>query len=201
MNTTIEITEEKVRSAYENAKNNTSMCAAELLENLFGKELFQPKDITARVKTFEDAVSVLGTEHMFVKDWEASYQGCENWADDADIADVIAFKKLRIICAALNEGWTPQFTENEYRYYPYFYLYTKDEIKNMDEEQKNGLIQLKGNYANGASAGFACALSSGAPSDTSADIGSRLCFKTRELAIYAGRQFADLYADFYLIRK
>ena len=198
----IEITEEKVRIAYEKAKSNTSMCAAELLENLFGKELFQPKDITERVKTFDDAVAELGAEHMFVKDWEASYQGCENWEDDKDIADVIAFKKLRIICAALNEGWTPQFTEDEYRYYPYFRLYKQDEIEYMDEDQKKELIQLKGNYnTHGASAGFASAYSIYAPSYTNAHFGSRLCFKTRELAIYAGRQFADLYADFYLIRK
>ena len=201
MNTMIEITEEKVRIAYEKAKSNTSMCAAELLENLFGKELFQPKDITERVKTFDDAVAELGAEHMFVKDWEASYQGCENWEDDKDIADVIAFKKLRIICAALNEGWTPQFTEGEYRYYPYFWLYKQDEIENMDEDQKKGLIQLKGNYASGAYAGFAYANSYDAPSSTAAYFGSRLCYKTRELAIYAGRQFAALYADFYLIRK
>lgn len=200
MNTMIEITAEKVRVAYKKAKDNTTMCAAELLENLFGKELFQPKDITERVKSFEDAVAVLGAEHMYVKDWEASYQGCENWEDDADIADVIAFKKLRIICAALNEGWTPQFTKDEYRYYPYFWLYRQDEIEDMDEGQKKEIIPLKGNY-HGASAGFAFADSSNAPSYSDASVGSRLCFKTRELAIYAGRQFADLYADFYLIRK
>ncbi len=76
-----------------------------------------------------------------------------------------------------------------------------EEWNGLDEEtKKNGL--LVGGTANyGAIDGLACLYAIDAPSNVSAYIGTRLCFKTCELAQYAGRQFADLYADFYLIRK
>jgi len=34
---------------------------------------------------------------------------------------------------------------------------------------------------------------------TGSACGSRLCFKSRELAEYAGEQFRDLYKDYYLM--
>jgi hypothetical protein len=33
-----------------------------------------------------------------------------------------------------------------------------------------------------------------------ASVGSRLCFKSRELAEYAGKQFIDIYTDFFIIK-
>ena len=38
-------------------------------------------------------------------------------------------------------------------------------------------------------------------SDADMHIGSRLCLKTRELAVYCGKQFIDIWADFLLIKK
>jgi hypothetical protein len=49
----------------------------------------------------------------------------------------------------------------------------------------------------GASAGFAFAGTGSAASSTDANIGSRLCFKSRELAEYAGKQFIDLYKELF----
>ena len=31
-------------------------------------------------------------------------------------------------------------------------------------------------------------------------VGSRLCFKSRELAEYAGKQFKDIYEEYYVIK-
>ena len=89
-----------------------------MLENLFGKEMFRPKNIMERIKTFDDAFKELGEHHPLVKEYHKRHLFLE---DDSDISsDLVAYLKLRIITAALNEGWTPQFTEDEYRYFPWF---------------------------------------------------------------------------------
>lgn len=82
------------------------------------------KDVTERIKTFEDAYNELGSNHPLCKAWDSIYQGNEN-DDCEDIKDVIAYHKLRIIAAALNEGWKPKYTIEECRYYPYYHFYTK----------------------------------------------------------------------------
>lgn len=57
-----------------------------------------------------------------------------------------------------------------------------------------------GDYQTGY-AGLACADSSHAPSRASAHLGSRLCLKSDTLAVYCGKQFINIWADFCLIRK
>lgn len=57
-----------------------------------------------------------------------------------------------------------------------------------------------GEYQTGH-AGLACAYSADAPSGTTARIGSRLCLKSDTLAVYCGKQFINIWADFCLIRK
>ena len=184
----IEIKKENVLAAY----NGASAEQKQLLETLFGKDTFKPQDVTERVKTFEDACRELDIE-------------ADKWLQDrAELGfepDVIAYMKLRIICAALNEGWKPKFTEDEWRYYPWFWLYTQDEIDNMDEyEKKERCLMSTGDYQTGY-AGLAYANSSHTPSYSHTSLGSRLCLKSDTLAVYAGKQFMSLWADFYLIRK
>lgn len=65
----ITIKKENVLNAYDKATS----AQKELLENLFGKEMFQPKDITERVKTFEDAVKVLGNSNKAVARTDRNY--------------------------------------------------------------------------------------------------------------------------------
>lgn len=146
----------------------------------------KPQNVMERVKTFKDACNELGIEH-------------DKWVQDKkDLgleADVIAYLKLRIIAAALNEGWKPQFTTDEYRYFPWFYLYTQSEIDEMNEEEKSRVVYRSSNSAN-AHGGVAFASTSYGSSSTYAYIGSRLAFKTRELAEYAGRQFVEIWADY-----
>lgn len=146
----------------------------------------KPQNVMERVKTFKDACNELGIEH-------------DKWVQDKkDLgleADVIAYLKLRIIAAALNEGWKPQFTTDEYRYFPWFCLYTQSEIDEMSEEDKSRVVYRSSNYAN-ANGGVACAYTHYVSSNTNTYIGSRLAFKTRELAEYAGRQFVEIWADY-----
>lgn len=146
----------------------------------------KPKNVMERIKTFEDACNELGIDH---NEWmqDKKELGLE--------ADVIAYLKLRIIAAALNEGWKPQFTTDEYRYFPWFCLYTQSEIDEMNEEDKSRVVYRSNNSAS-ADGGVACADTSYDSSDTYASFGSRLAFKTRELAEYAGRQFVEIWADY-----
>lgn len=169
------------------------------MHKVFGEETFKPKDIMERVKTFEDACHELGEEHPFVR----SYNGYANniHEDNKNDTDILAYLKLRIICAALNEGWEPQFTEDEWRYYPWFTLWTEDELSEKSDEWKTDRHLISTGEYQTDYAGLACADSLYAPSHTNALIGSRLCLKSDTLAVYCGKQFINIWADFCLIRK
>jgi len=157
----------------------------------------KPKDVTERIKTFEDACEELGEKNILV----AQYINCASELETCVwTADLIAYLKLRIIVAALNEGWTPQFTEDERRWYPYFYLYTQKEIDVMDKEQRSKLWLFGGASGAGWRCGLAGARSLNAWSSSSARISARLALKTEELAKYCGRQFIGIWADYVLIR-
>ena len=106
--------------------------------------------------------------------------------------------KLRIIVKALNEGWEPQFTEDECRYYPWFILYTREEYNKLDEEEKSRVVYRSSSYAY-ALGGVSFAYANYDSSSTYAHIGVRLAFKTSELAAYCGRQFLDIWADFVFL--
>ena len=109
--------------------------------------------------------------------------------------DFIAYLKLRIIVAALNEGWEPKFTEDEYRYFPWFYFYTKEEYDKLDDEEK-GRCVLRSGYSTFSYFGFVHCYANYDASNSFTNFGSRLAFRTRELAAYAGRQFTEEWADF-----
>ena len=148
------------------------------------------RQVTERIKTFEDAREALGDEHPLVKE----YWGVVNV--DLDITqDLIAYLKLRIIVAALNEGWEPKFEKGEYRYYPWFYLYTKEQYDELDDKGKGRCVLRSGDNTY-SSYGFVVCNADNDASHSSTSRGSRLAFRTRELAVYAGKQFTEEWADF-----
>lgn len=157
------------------------------------------RPITERVKNFEDAYLELGEDHPFVLSYLNGI--AFNPIVTEDNRDILAYLKLRIITAALNEGWEPQFTENEERWFPWFTLWTEEELSEKSDEWKadRHLISI-GDYS-GDYAGFASACSYTTPSLTFTAFGSRFCFKSEALATYCGKQFIDLWADFNLIKK
>jgi hypothetical protein len=116
--------------------------------------------------------------------------------------DVQAMLKLRIICAAYNElkadqlDQFPKFTTDEYRYYPWFYLYTQKEIDAMNEEDRSRVLGRSSYYAI-ANAGVAYAITLYAASISSTYHGGRLCFKTEKLASECGKRFAKLWGQFF----
>ena len=190
-NETMSVKRDNLLNAYKNANDEQKS----FLENLFGAEIFKPKDIRERIKTFADALHELGNDNPLV----LAYQNTN--LRDSDVApdnkDIIAYLKLRIIVAALNEGWEPQFIPGERRWAPYFVLYTKEEIDEMDEETKVRVVCRSHSLA-GANGGVSYAGANNGSAHVSADIGSRLAFKSEELAEYAGTQFVEIFADFML---
>jgi len=155
---TLSIDTNKVKTLYSGA----SLELKESLKDIFGEQLFNRK-ITDRVKTFEDACEALG-----IKPEQALISSPIALEKDAD--SINAYGKLIIIARALNEGWTPDWTDtNEYKYYAWL-------------EYKAG-------------SGFSFY---GYDFDRSATtVGSRLCFKSRELAKYAAQQFESIYNEFF----
>lgn len=182
----ITISKQDLLKAYREAEPSQK----EFMKQLFGADTFA-SSVMKRVKTFQDAVNELGDDNPFVEQYNMLYSEFGAKMD----ADIIAYLKLRIIAAALNEGWEPQFTEDEYRYYPYFYLITKEAYEQLSDEDKRRCVGRSSGDAN-ADGGLVCAgtFNGSASSDTSD--GVRLAFKTRELAEYAGKQFIDIWADF-----
>lgn len=122
-----------------------------------------------------------------------------NTTEKQDV-DIVAYLKLRIIAAALNEGWKPQFTTDEYRYFPCFVLFTEEECNDLSDEQKSSVV-YRGCYSASAYGGVSYTSANTAASDTVANIGSHLVFKTYELAKYAGEQFIDIWADYVFKAK
>lgn len=151
------------------------------------------KPVTERIKTFEDAMMATGMT-IPLSDNQLSYLP----------KDVIAYMKLRIIAAALNElnettlEEFPKLTTEEYRYYPWFYFYTQKEVDEMDEEKKKQLwIWGGGSNVNAVEfAGVAFANSDSSWSSSYSSVSARLAVRTSELAVYFGQQFIDIWADY-----
>lgn len=152
--------------------------------------------VTERIKTFEDAVEATGMTLPF-DDNQLSYLP----------KDVVAYMKLRVIAAALNElhettlDEFPKFTTDEYRWYPWLYLYTQEEIDKMDKEKKKKLWLFGGYSSFGAYCGLASAYSSDAWSRSVASFSARLAVKSEALAKYFGQQFIDIWSDYVALPR
>lgn len=186
----IEIPEGKV-AEWQEIDGKTILVAVDEVDN---------RPVTERIKTFEDALDELevraangdNTAKMLYDDWY-------NVTTDSD--DLIAYLKLRIICAALNDGWEPKFTIDECRWYPWFYPYTQEEIDKMDEEKKKNLLRFGGCSTDGSRCGIAYARSNDAWYDSEAKFSSRLGVKSESLANYFGQQFIDIWSDYVALPR
>ena len=177
----IEVTEKEVKAAFEVAKSDE---AKEVLAALFCKPEDKPNlDDYKTIKSYEDACEALGETDV---DFDKSVP-----------KHIAALMKLETISRAL---WgntfqpKPDAEGTEYYYYPWFALYTKKEIKDMDDDEKGAL--LSASAIGGALAGFGYMNASSRSSLASAYIGFRLCQETEEKAIYFGRQFIELWAEY-----
>ncbi|MGE8528472.1 hypothetical protein [Chryseobacterium rhizosphaerae] len=101
----------------------------------------------------------------------------EDWFEENNVGlsdDEIAYRQVKLIVKVLNEGWVPDWTNsNETKYYPWF---------KMGSSSGSGFSYHVYDYWGSFSY-----------------VGSRLCFKSRELAEYAGEQFTEIYKKYMTI--
>lgn len=194
----MEIKIENAKAALKTADDSVKKVLLALFPELKETQTAANRPITERVKTFEDACQELGEDHPFV----LAYQNTD--LRDPEVAeenrDILAYMKLRIVVAALNEGWEPQFTEDEWRWYPWFHLYTEEELSKKSDKWKIEHFISAEDYS-GDYAGFAYVSSFRVPSSTPTNVSSRICFKSEALATYCGKQFINFWADFIMIKK
>lgn len=188
----ITISKQDLLKAYREAEPSQK----EFMKQLFGADTFANNfNVMERVKTLQDAINELGDEHPLVRQFVCVCNIAYNNSGVKLDADIIAYLKLRIIAAALNEGWEPKYTKDEWRYYPYFSLITKEKVEQLSDKDKKRCVG-RANYNANANGGLVYAAANVASSFSSTSGGVRLAFKTRELAEYAGKQFLNIWADF-----
>ena len=196
----IEISKKNVEAAYKVADEN----GKKLLDALFGKaaKANTPNlDDYKSIKTYEDACEALGLTPIY-SDQDPKRAVCEHINDHWDYRQdmpkhIIALMKLETISRALwGRNWEPKpDAEGSKRFwFPWFALWTKDEIKNLDEHQRGALLSASAIF--GAPAGFGYLNTHLRSSYATANIGFRLCQETDEKALYFGTQFVELWAEY-----
>lgn len=152
--TQLQISAPSARRMWVNANNDTRL----ILEESFGREFFY-QSITERVKTLDDVFIELGV------DKEQFYKDC-----GALPSDEIGYREVKLIVQVLNEGWKPNWDdEDERKWRPWFYM-----------AGPGGFRFDVSYYGDGGSI-----------------VGSRLCFKSEELSNYAAKTFTDIYKKFF----
>ena len=174
---------------------NCNAVGRKAIKEQLGERLSEILPVTDRVKTFNDAVEELGEEHEAVK----AYRAVE-WYLRNQMSDIKAYLQLRIITAALNEGWEPQFVEGERRWYGWYDLISKEDYEALSDEEKSRCVGRSGDYAS-AFGGRVCSYAYYASLVSYTDNSSRLAFKSEKLAEYAAKQFIEIYADLCFIPK
>lgn len=138
------------------------------------------------IKTYEDACTALGEK---VDEVTLTNAGVPK--------HIIALMKLELVCKALWGGEVKVYPDpngNRTYYYPWFALYTKDEVERMDSEERGVLLSARA--SSGASAGWGFAVTSFRSSYSYARGGFRLCLDTYEKARYFGTQFLELWTEY-----
>lgn len=181
MNKVIEVTENDVKAAFQAAKTDEMK---EVLAALFCKREAPTLDNYKTIKSYEDACEALGVSPIQPEKMNVSKH-------------IVALMKLETISKAL---WGKDFDPKpdpkgeKCFWYPYFALYTQDEIEGLNEAQRGALLSASAH--SGTVAGFGCLYTGSRSSYASAYFGFRLCQETEEKAQYFGTQFIELWAEY-----
>lgn len=151
-------------------------------------------DITDKIKTFDDACKAIGLAGP-----EALPELLQEKYAAIVPSHIKAQLKLEIITLALNEGWQHIPDGKHWAYWPWFCLYTAGEIADMGKKGAEERAMINATDVSEVFSGLGYASSYYAWSRSTAYIGSRLAYKSRELARYSGKQFIELWKEAYLI--
>lgn len=151
-------------------------------------------DITDKIKTFDDACKAIGLAGP-----EALPELLQEKYAAIVPSHIKAQLKLEIITLALNEGWQHIPDGKHWAYWPWFCLYTAGEIADMGKKGAEERAMINATDVSEVFAGLGFAYSNYAWSHSGALFGSRLAYKSRELARYSGKQFIELWKEAYLI--
>lgn len=196
----VEIEESKLQTAYANACDGIK----DFMESLFGKKVFEAAKPTLddykTIRTYEDACEALGETPILSENRKKAL--CAKFPDHYDFRQnmpnhIIALMKLETISRALwgrNFQPKPDGEGSKVYWYPWFALWTKKEVEDMNPEQRGAL--LSANAYNGAYAGFGSLTAHYRSSSAAAHFGFRLCQETEEKAKYFGQQFIELWAEY-----
>ena len=148
---TLSIEKKNAIAAYRKAAKDGE--ERKLLEGLFPDVSFDGK-ITDRIKTWEDVCEEAGED-----------PNDEKW--NIGEVDEIGYRKAKLICKVLNEGWKPNWNnDRQYKWYPWFY------------RDRSG-----GGFRFHTSDRFSAV--SGAP--------AWLCYASSELSDHAAKYFLEIY--------
>ena len=141
-------------------KNCSSITLQFEFEEEKPKSIWETKDFDYKtIKTYEDAVKA-----RKVDDDDIIYP--------TDRPHIVAYKKICHIIKVINNGWVPNWSDNNQRkYFPYFRVFSSGSARSV------------------LGCDFGC---------TAAFVGSRLLTDTSEKALYLANQFQDLYSQYLL---
>ncbi len=124
-----------------------------------------PLDVKERILTFEDVLKEMKVDPKeFIK-------SLENLTSDE-----VAYKRLKLITAAFNEGWTPDWTNGQWdKFTAYFTM--------------------------GGSSGVGFSFFGCGNRGSGSHVGSRLVFKSADLAKHVGKLFIDDFRDFLTLNQ
>lgn len=163
-----EVEKEKLEEAYSVACPNTRA----VLLALFGKEAVMPEPDYSdyhNIKTMDDVFAATGCNE---EEFRNKLEGLPE--------DVQAFMLLRLIRKALNPKWKPNWADaNECKYYPWF----KIQGEKIPADVTRGVW---------------CLTSDAVTSGVSANYVGTLASENREIAIWFGEVFADIWKVFLL---
>lgn len=195
----VEIEESKLQTAYANACDGVK----DFMESLFGKKVFEAAKPTLddykTIRTYEDACVALKQDAIRVDSVNGDTTTVlTNLGARVNIpSHIVALMKLETISRALwgrNFQPKPDGEGSKVYWYPWFALWTKKEVEDMNPEQRGALLSAVA--TDGAAAGFGSLYADYRSSYAAAFIGFRLCQETEEKAKYFGQQFIELWAEY-----
>jgi hypothetical protein len=140
----------------------------------FEVESFDESSAEVKLRPKPKDISHIQTVSAVLADHDISQEQFDKQCEGLE-EDEKAYRILKLLAKSLNGGWLPDWSNSdEYKYVPWFW---------MDNRGSSGFRFIDDAYWN-----------------SNSNVGSRLCFKSKELAVHAGTHFLGVYQAFMIIQ-